>query len=253
MTARTRLAETDLAAVVVQHFGDLGAEVYQEVACGSRCDVVVKDGQVLHAIEVKTSFSLAVIGQALGWLEHAHRVSVAVPYGSRNGLANIICRRFGIGVYLVRTAACATDGAVHLDHFRVPFHGRGVVEDVRPVFRRRVSLRLLNALREEQKTHAPAGNADGDYWTPRKAVSAALREAVEARPGMTWREAMACIRHHYQTDSSAASAFSRIVKRWPRTAKSIGLDWLDVTDDRPARLYLKGQAPSQPEQRVING
>jgi hypothetical protein len=190
------MMESDLGAVIVRYFLDLDAEVYQEVSWGgSRADLVAVTGPALHVVECKASFGLLVLHQAFDWRQYAHRVSIAVPHISAFG--ETICRELGIGAYTVRVG-----------------EGR-VTELVRPRFQRRIpsAARLRKALCEEQKTYAAAGSADGRFWSPFKATCEAMRNAAAASPGLTLRQMVAAIKHHYYSDQNAASSLCQWIRR----------------------------------------
>ena len=104
---RPQIKETDLYAPIKAHFLALGFEVKAEVA---DCDVVaLKPGdEVPTIIELKTSFTLALIHQAIARLRLTDKVYVAVPRGRgaawlRAHRANkVLCRRLGLGYLSVR-------------------------------------------------------------------------------------------------------------------------------------------------------
>jgi hypothetical protein len=231
------MSEVKLAAVVVRHFRSIpGAEVYQEVAPwgshGSRADVVVTIGPVVHVIEVKASFSLDVIEQAWYWRgrNYAHRVSVAIPAGRRGWFRAEVCERLGIGVLGVEVAQMEWETSRVKEIVAAPLHRTASVREIR------------RALCEEAKTYAAAGNDASKFWSPFKATCAALREVVTAEQGLTWREAMKRVKHHYQSDSSAASTLHRLATGNYGTEE---LTWLECSTGRPARLYLRGSVPIQ--------
>lgn len=226
------VSETELAALVVRHLEEMGAEVYQEVTLGGpRADIVARIGSVLHVVEVKKNAGLRVLEQAHEWIPYAHRVSIAVPPASR--FAYVIAKRLGIGILEVRVGDA---------------YGRSEVrERVAPELRRRVDPRLAAALCEEQKTYAAAGNNAGRFWSPFKATCEALREIVTETPGLTWREAIKRTKHHYRSSSSAASTLYRLAQM-----NVAELAWLACSSERPARLYLAGDPrATAPAQRTL--
>jgi hypothetical protein len=228
--------ETDLAAVVVRYFLDLGADVYQEVApnaaYGGRADIVAVYGPVMHVVECKVSFGLAVIRQAADWIHYAHRVSVAIPKVRDAQMPRILCRHLGIGVLEVSRASLSWETS-------------RVTEVVPPRLSRRIDPRLRKALRDEQRTYAAAGNADGKFWSPFKATCIALREVVAAAPGITVSAAVKRIKHHYGNDRNATSNLSA----WIRGGKVDGIE-LDASA-RPARLYIAGTVPAASAQAEL--
>ena len=66
---------------------------------------------------------------------------------------------------------------------------------------------------EEQKNWAPAGNANGDRWTPFQQTARDVRKYVEAHPGCRMADVMENVEHHYQKDSTARSCLSGYIGR----------------------------------------
>lgn len=205
------MSETELAAIVVNWLKAEQWEVFQEVSTSGggsqRCDIYARRGAVHWAIEVKTSFSLKVIEQALKWKGRANRVSVAVPNRSKQGFPGIVCERFGIGILYIGPAG----------------HGYTPIFETRGSFDRNISIPPLH---EEQKTYATAGNADSYFYTPFRATCDALRRAVEASPGLSMKEAMTRISHHYSSDATARGSLTQ---------------WIDQGKVRGVRIERAGR------------
>lgn len=90
------MKETELAQHFVDYYQDY--EVYKEVPMsGGRCDIVVRAGPVIIAIEVKLSLNTTVIAQAMRHIGYAHYVNIAIPKRSRPD-GYIICKELGIGI-----------------------------------------------------------------------------------------------------------------------------------------------------------
>ncbi|MEC8196141.1 MAG: DUF2161 family putative PD-(D/E)XK-type phosphodiesterase [Pseudomonadota bacterium] len=119
-----KMAETDLYAPVKAWLEARGFEVKAEV--GAADVVAVKDGEELVIIELKTSFSLVLLQQAVARQAVTDAVYVAVPrWKGRAGWkafsGNIgLCKRLGLGVLSVRPK----DGAVEVHCDPVPFQPR---------------------------------------------------------------------------------------------------------------------------------
>lgn len=63
---RATVTEQQVAEIVVAWLESLGADVYQEVECGTGvADIVARIGAELWIVEVKTSLSLALLCQAM--------------------------------------------------------------------------------------------------------------------------------------------------------------------------------------------
>ena len=195
--------ETDVAAAVVAYLRDLDWDVHQEVggAYGARADIVAVRGPLLYVVEVKTTLGLAVIGQAYEWLHQANYVSVAVPTGRRSSpervIADHILRDYGIGSLKVHLSMYDGDRSY-------------AEQDIAPRLMRRIpaerTSRLRGMLCEGTRTFAAAGNAEGKFWSAFKATCDEVRRAVEKSPGLTTKELIGAIQHHYSSDATARSA-----------------------------------------------
>jgi hypothetical protein len=196
-------SEEDFAATVVGWLKALHWTVYQEVEAhrhGSIADIVAVQGPVVWIVETKLAFNPEVLWQATQWAQHAHYVSVAVPsLGRRNERYNLLKRyalQNGIGVLHAST----------YDKKEYDFS-----EEVEPEFVRRPGMldRVKNALRPEHLTYAKAGNADGRRYTPWKATCDAVRRAVEEKPGITMKECIDGMKHHYSSNASARNSMAK--------------------------------------------
>ena len=183
-------SETDLAKVVIDWLEGNAWTVYQEVATvGGVADIVAAKGGHCWIIECKRSFGLDVISQALSQKNTCSWVSVAVPKPagySRTSLTGVdVCRQNGIGV--LRVSAC-------------------VQEELKPVFNRNgAKARLVNKLKEEQKTMGTAGSNRGGHWTPFKTTAKKVTEYLNSHPGCTARELIDSITHHWSDNSARAT------------------------------------------------
>lgn len=107
--------ESDLYEPLKQHLEELGFTVRAEV---KRCDIVAKRDDLLIAVEMKVSFGLNVLYQALERLSAVDLVYVAVgvPDGSKARenwdlqvpKAERLCRMLGIGMISVRDGLVIT-------------------------------------------------------------------------------------------------------------------------------------------------
>lgn len=217
------MKETDLAAIVVAHLRDLEWDVHQEVggAYGARADIVAVRGPLLYVVETKTTLGLAVIEQAQGWLHQANYISVAVPsgrkYSGERACAERILRDWGIGLLTVSTV-----------------YETRVVEEIAPRLCRRIpaerTSRLRGMLCDATRTYAQAGNNEGKFWSAFKATVDEVQRAVKAKPGLTTKELIGSIQHHYSSDSTARS----VLLKWLRWGKIPGVRG---EGDRPIKWY----------------
>ena len=177
-----------LATKVVAWLEKRGWTVYQEVAPHTydrRADIVAVRGPLLYVVECKTSFGLAVLGQARHWLRSANLVSVATPGHRHADEAREVCAALALGWLSVGKATAS------------------VTEETGPAMRRRVSDRLRRCLRPEHQIYAKAGS-QGGYFSAWRATTTALADMLRKYPyGLGVAEAVAKISHHYATDKSA--------------------------------------------------
>jgi len=211
----------------------MGWEIYQEVqiyAFDRRADIVALKGNITWVIETKMNAGLEVIQQANRWQTHAHYVSIAVPRGRRSRTAHfarLVCKKFDIGM-------------LECDMYNDRYNVR---QDVAPKLYRNPYRRLRNTLTEHHKTYAEAGNSDGKFWSPFKQTCKELVRAVTAKPGMTMKELVNSISHHYSSDATAKGS----IVYWARAGKIPGIKVDEGS--RPLRVYPEGhEIPKGPEQ-----
>lgn len=102
--------EAELAAVVITWLEALGAEVWQEVECGTGvADIVARLGAELWIIETKLSLSLALLVQACERRREAHRVYCAAPYTRTMREFGMLCEELGVGLLDVRVGEASCD------------------------------------------------------------------------------------------------------------------------------------------------
>jgi hypothetical protein len=188
------MSEQELAQVVITWLEGRGWSVYQEVEArrgGRRCDIVAVRGDLIWAIECKTSIGFAVLEQAHGWLRHAQRVSAATRRSSSSFAARV-ARDYGIG-WLVVTGT----------------RRRRVRELVEPAERPRITDRLRSCLHDQHRTFAPAGNARARFWSPWKSTVQEIQTWATAHRGGTFTDMLNQVRHHYRTAATARSCLRR--------------------------------------------
>lgn len=199
---RERPSEQELGAIVVAYLEAIGAEVFQEVECGTGvADIVARVGAELWIVEVKTSLSLALITQAMDRRREAHRIFIAAPYSRHQREVAGVCEELGIGMLDVRVGVeyAATSGY----DFGAP--AVLVVAESRRWNSRPVG--LASRLKPEHKTHAKAGAVGaGGRWTPFRNTLEQLARVVSDEPGITLKDAIDKIKHHYSSKRSARSA-----------------------------------------------
>jgi hypothetical protein len=192
-------AESEVAATVVAYFEAIGADVYQEVAIpGGVADIVARVGVEYWIVEVKTQLSLALLIQAMNRRRLSHRVYVAAPMSRTLRDFVTIAAELGIGVLTVF-------GGIPDAHWS--FDQPRVTEEVASRKWNTRATRLAGLLRPEHKTHAQAGSVGAaGRWTPWRDTCEQLAQLVRERPGITLKEAVDGIRHHYRSAPGACSS-----------------------------------------------
>ena len=215
-----RPTEQSVAASLVPWLQDMDWDVHQEVALhsgGRRADIVAKRGHILWVIEVKTRAGLALLDQAYRWLGFAHYVSVAAPRFPSVAFERC-CRENGIGMLGLAPGE--------------------VSERLAPRLSRKVLHHYLDsALCDETRTWAAAGNALSEYYSPFRRTVRLVYEALEAAPGLTMRELVARLDHHYASVASARGA----LRHWIGVGK---IPRIRGDGGRPERWYLKDESGS---------
>jgi hypothetical protein len=89
-------SEQELAKHFISHFAD--QDLYFEVPAAGIIDIVMKSGQVITAIEVKTSFNFGVLEQAIKNKGYAHYSYIAVPSARKRWFQEQVCKDYGVGL-----------------------------------------------------------------------------------------------------------------------------------------------------------
>lgn len=194
-----------------------GWDCYPEVELrsGARVDLVATRGPIVHAIEVKTTASLAVLEQAIAHRGQFHLVSVATPHTKSQGFG-AVCLAFGIGWYRINDEGWISDE---------PSNWRGGQPariEIAPRLDRSAhdaAKRLRARLSPSHKRFAP-GNASCAYWTPYRATCEQILREVQREPrGVPLRELVRRIQHHYGSDATAVSC----LRKWIQAGKVPGV------------------------------
>lgn len=181
--------ETEVAEIIIPYLKQMGWEVYQEVQIDSNiADIIATQGKIVWVLECKKSLSLNVMAQAYKWRRYAHYVSIVVPTKKRWNtelLLKNILDYLGIGCYMVSKPDNISEFApVKLN-------------------RKVMSYYITNSLTEQHKTWAKAGNANGNRYTPFQHTKDNLIREVRKNPGITLKQLIKSIDHHYASEASA--------------------------------------------------
>jgi len=206
-------SEADLAQKVCSFLSGDGWDIYQEVQfgrAGRRADIMGRRGDYVWAIEVKKSMTFDVIAQARDWQFWTHGALIAVPAietksgGRGRNLARRVCEDMGIGIIEVGSFSARMTSAPRFNR------------DNKDMIRRFI----LPLLHEDLKGWgAKAGNSDSDFWSPFKATCRDALNYVREHEGISMKELMEKIDHHYSNDSCARASFSK----WIMMGKVNGL------------------------------
>lgn len=191
------MKEAELAQYFVEYFSDF--DLYFE-APPHHVDIVAISGPKYIAIEVKTTLNFKVIEQAVrnrGWF---HLSYIAVPRGRDRGFQYMVCKHFGVGVLVFHP------------------YNRGswrVWEEVRPVWNKVGDIAKKYCQYEEyMKKNIPGSSgSDGAVVTPFKMTVQDLTRYVTKHPGVSLKEALLNIDHHYTTFTGARSAIYAWMRR----------------------------------------
>lgn len=189
--------EQEMARILVAWLRDAKWKVYQEVNTGyasPTCDIVAVQNNIVWAIECKRSLGFRVLDQAWWWLSYAHYSSAAVPAGRRSGkgyFLNNAMRHIGLGLLQIDKSG-------------------SVMEDFEPRLNRKpLKSGLIDWLNDAQLSYCEAGAAHG-YWTPFKETCEDILRVVKQHPeGISVKELMGKINHHYYSSATARSCIPR--------------------------------------------
>ena len=186
-------SEQALAAVVVRWLEEQHWTVYQEVTAGGIADIVAVQDRRSWVIECKMTFGLDVLAQASDWKGRANWCSVAVPHRTRGrgrggALGEQVARWLGVGV-LLEVDDVTVREEVPARLWRID--GRRGARNIRDV------------CNEGHRTHAAAGASGGGRWTPFRQTCENIARLALEKPGITVKELVASIEHHYSTPASA--------------------------------------------------
>ena len=195
--------EVEVAEAVVAYWQERGFEIFPEVDMGGpRADLVAVQGPLYVWNETKVGLNSAVMAQGLRAQRlGAHRVYVAAPKGKRTSegrwFLEHAARQFGIGVLEVERPWSKGEPAR--------------VKELVPSkwIRDPPYLDTLKKACNPDTRIAVPGEANGVFMTDFRRTMNRIRAAVEKNPGMTTREVLAFIDHHYASDSSARGSLHR--------------------------------------------
>jgi hypothetical protein len=193
--------EVEVAEAIEAYFHERHFETYPEVDMGGpRADIVAVFGPMLIWVETKTSLRLSLLGQALRATRlGANQVYVAVPKGKCSEARNYAlesARHMGIGVLEVQRQNWSKE---------IPYSVK-LVSRPRWIRNKRMHPKLRDACVPETR-RVKAGSASGGHWTAFRGTMKAALDLVKETPGMTTKQLLSKLEHHYASDRSAAGCF----------------------------------------------
>lgn len=222
-----------------------------------RADIAARKGPLLWIIEAKKTLSMDLMRQAVGWIDEAHFVSVAVPVVAR------VRRKRGEDPYQKhsqrqRKVSIDRFKAQILSHYGIglirmcpvtaPEPGREAVlfgpnapdldlerEETRPRFQksrfvRRAAAKNIASLHEDMKRYTPGSTVSEGYSTPWRRTMDAAKRRIEQSPGLTMVDIMHDLNHHYSTQSSARSC----LMQWLQADSAVRVD----TSSKPYQFFI---------------
>ena len=199
---KEKYSEADVAKVLVDHYREMGYEVFNEVAIyggGSRrIDMYCKNEDHTIGIEVKLNMNLTVLEQGFNWRNNANMIYVAVPKNGKNlRFAKMLCEDIGLGILtvsMIRSYNTECSGTVE--------------EILKPAYNENITLPKLY---EEQK-ESVASNAAGSFVTPFSLTRIRLVEYIRNNGSCYIKDVLEKMDHHYQNNTSAISSLSGLIK-----------------------------------------
>lgn len=195
--------EVKLAEKVVRFYSDFETYKEQQLPSG-RCDIVVKSGALITAVECKVSFSPEVIRQAMAHRGYCNYSFVAVPTPkniNNHYAAKCICKELGIGIIYVNPKEFSFAGKT--------YEGIGVTINLEAKYRRKIGAIILD---EKQKL-AVAG-AQNNSQSAFKITVREIEEKIKwyHKDGIRLEELFSEYSYHWSSPQSARQCFSKYVR-----------------------------------------
>jgi len=200
--------ETEFAQLLIPYLAEEKWEIYPEFSphgYGGAMDFLAVRGKITWSIEVKTTFNLHVIDQAIRNMTLFK--SVFVPASkSRTQLIYNVAKQCGIGV-------------LEYPHYGYPFNIREMESP--KLFRnnKRFSDRYLGKLTEEHRTYAEPGTQNGSRLTPYRQSMNKVKQFIASNDGVTVGEIFEQLgKLHYSSKQSFRTSLLRSlrkIEKWP--------------------------------------
>lgn len=224
--AAVKETEAEIAGRLMEYLQQWGFDCYPEVAPwgggAKRCDIVAVREPIVMAVEVKTRMSSVLLMQAKSWIGLADYVVAASP--ATPAFSDPVYQHFakyhGIGMLAI-PGQFDYPGGTYLPrehsrwwlHHISPFLDRGWNIPPRKQRRRR-GKSLKDHLHEDMKRYNPGTPAG--FSSPWKRTMDQCVALIHKTPGLSVRELVAKVEHHYKRDSTARSSIPAWLQRDPR-------------------------------------
>lgn len=196
--------EIQLAERVVRFYSDF--ETYKEQLLPSgRCDIVVKSGALITAVECKLYFNTEVIRQAMAHRQYSNYSFVAVPLPkdkNNHYAAKCICKEIGIGIIYVNTKEFSFAGKV--------YEGIGVTVEEDAKYRRR-----KGAITLDEKQKLAIAGAQNNSQSAFKITIREIEEKIRwcKSDGVKLEELFGKTHYHWSSPQSARQCFTLYIRK----------------------------------------
>lgn len=207
--------EKELARIAVDWLLSQGWEVFQEVKLRNSdvIDIVaVKDG-IIWAIECKTTLGAKVLEQAHGKLDFAHKVSIAVPWGSYSLVYDHFLRSHGIGKLFIRRKSPDAEVLASYGIIKDEVLAKEILDPDLAESPKKLD-GLKSRLYEEQKNNQ-AGSRHGSVMTPFKITHQKVVEYLKTHGPSPVSQIVKNISHHYTSNRTAVTALTKVMLKQP--------------------------------------
>lgn len=208
------MKETDIAETIVIWLEERGWDVYQEVTgTYGIADIVAKKNDECWVVECKTTFSTAVIEQALRWDETTEYISIACPMPRRKAPRRLIRLLENHGIGFFQQTWCKEEMTSCF-----------VTPPVRKQRRKTAPWTLHEGLKSNK-----AGTKSGGRWSEFKETVKKLVKYVEENPNCSIKTAVENIEHHYIKRETAVNCIRQYINNGVITSIELNGNKLLIT------------------------
>lgn len=194
-------SEKELAQVVVNYLKQEKWTVYPELCNIDIVATFFDDNSInktkIIGIECKKNFNLKVLSQAYDRRNLVDEMYIAVPekYDMEHFFGTKVAEKFNIGVFSVSKNHYSSNA-------RLMF---------KPISNDRKVQNIDKLLDPKAETYAEAGSAGGRQWTGFRKTVGIITDYVKEHPGISLKEILKNIKHHYKTNNSAYCNLKKLI------------------------------------------